>query len=165
MRARVLATYCLGIALTLGACGSGEDRDVSAGKSDSRASSVQGDSEAASRCSNRADYKDATLRAAYTTTAGDMIEWIHQRNGGKGFQRVTPDFLAGRPTGETLTMCVIDGEFAIPVPDGTPPMNRGVLLIDQSGKSQLQAAGYHDKPGQGDLPTDRPPQDQGGHDG
>lgn len=136
-------------------CGSGPERQVSAGGQPVALPDVVNDGPAAmNTCGQlRAEFarqQDGTaLRGAFRSTVGAVTAW---RIGGR-FPEAVPTFLQSRPKDAALFVCFLDMEIAHSPPAGGPSSNRAIWLIDAStGDKWPLIFGYHDTPGIPELP-------------
>lgn len=90
------------------------------------------------------------LVAAFSTSAGKVVEWQETRHGPDG-PRIQSRFRS-RPATERVTLCYFDGLFG-GFPKGPPdaagnsprPYDRVAVLIPENGEPIVDVAGYRDR--------------------
>lgn len=146
--AAVSAAVALGAA-ALGGCSGGSERQPA------------GDSAAIAACGHRGSFGDVALVAAFTSSVGTLRHWnpVPTDPSSSVPRPVVPNgpaFLQGRPDGETIYVCYVDGNVGgslpppVPAGAGEPPSSfphhdRALLLIDAAGHVFGYVYGYKNR--------------------
>lgn len=92
-----------------------------------------------SLCNNLAG--DNIVVGAYVSTVGRVAAVVAAEQDGGAPPSARPAPLTLRPDDEPALLCYLDGSFPISRPPGSPPADRGLMVMNAYGQVGLVAAG------------------------